>query len=370
MLRIKKISDAFYPRDFSSFLEDYKEAIEEKKEVRKHQIDNIKNQYQKQLHKLQKSTKQIKFSKKIEDLKSLYEEDPYSFAYEYNIDFQLSKSEIKNIKNQISTKIIKTHKEKEEISNKITEKELFIISEAYKKNYDDLIKKYPPKDETVYEDTKDSLEFKKKYEKNNELFAKDFNLDLLPKNKMPFSDYVFVYSINSRRKKTHVFITDDDKEQYEYYDLNYIMDIKSENSKDIEKKAIIYNPVLDNIAFFLYKNCLYQAEFNEAFSEDELLLLVKEKLYKDDKKFSQLKKQIELYENSEVANTSKRTREPIPEEVKFEVWRRDQGRCVKCGSQENLEFDHIIPFSKGGSSTARNIQLLCQNCNRHKSDKI
>ena len=60
----------------------------------------------------------------------------------------------------------------------------------------------------------------------------------------------------------------------------------------------------------------------------------------------------------------------ITENVKFEVWRRDQGRCVICGSQENLEFDHIIPFSKGGSSTARNIQLLCQNCNRHKSDKI
>ena len=65
-----------------------------------------------------------------------------------------------------------------------------------------------------------------------------------------------------------------------------------------------------------------------------------------------------------------RKREPIPQKVKDEVWRRDGGRCVLCGSQENLEFDHIIPLSKGGSNTVRNIQLLCQKCNREKSNKI
>ena len=96
---------------------------------------------------------------------------------------------------------------------------------------------------------------------------------------------------------------------------------------------------------------------------------VKEKIYKENKKFEQIKKQVELYEKFESKEKPER-REPIPEDVKFEVWRRDQGQCVICGSKENLEFDHIIPFSKGGSSTARNLQLLCQNCNRHKSDKI
>lgn len=63
-------------------------------------------------------------------------------------------------------------------------------------------------------------------------------------------------------------------------------------------------------------------------------------------------------------------REPIPEAVRHEVWRRDQGRCVECGSQERLEFDHLIPHSKGGSNTARNIRLLCEPCNRAKSDRI
>lgn len=63
-------------------------------------------------------------------------------------------------------------------------------------------------------------------------------------------------------------------------------------------------------------------------------------------------------------------REAIPERVRHEVWRRDQGRCVDCGSRERLEFDHIIPVSKGGSNTARNIELRCEACNRRKSASV
>ncbi|MGH9637491.1 MAG: HNH endonuclease [Candidatus Angelobacter sp.] len=63
-------------------------------------------------------------------------------------------------------------------------------------------------------------------------------------------------------------------------------------------------------------------------------------------------------------------REQIPESVRMFVWQRDGGRCVKCGGQENLEFDHIIPVSMGGSNTARNIQLLCERCNRSKGANI
>ena len=56
--------------------------------------------------------------------------------------------------------------------------------------------------------------------------------------------------------------------------------------------------------------------------------------------------------------------------IKDKVWNRDGGKCVKCGSNEDLEFDHIIPHSKGGANTYRNIQLLCEPCNRKKSAKI
>lgn len=61
----------------------------------------------------------------------------------------------------------------------------------------------------------------------------------------------------------------------------------------------------------------------------------------------------------------------IPTQVKLEVWARDGGRCVTCGATDELHFDHIVPFSKGGTSLkAANIQLLCARHNLSKSAKI
>ena len=61
----------------------------------------------------------------------------------------------------------------------------------------------------------------------------------------------------------------------------------------------------------------------------------------------------------------------IPSEVKAQVWKRDKGKCVQCGSKEHLHFDHILPYSKGGTSRdVRNIQLLCAKHNLQKSDRI
>ena len=61
----------------------------------------------------------------------------------------------------------------------------------------------------------------------------------------------------------------------------------------------------------------------------------------------------------------------IPSAVKLEVWKRDKGRCVACGSSTNLHFDHIIPYSHGGSSKdAKNIQILCAKHNLEKHDQI
>ncbi len=52
------------------------------------------------------------------------------------------------------------------------------------------------------------------------------------------------------------------------------------------------------------------------------------------------------------------------------VFRRDGGRCAACGSEELLQFDHVIPVALGGASTADNLQLLCAPCNREKGDAL
>ena len=83
-----------------------------------------------------------------------------------------------------------------------------------------------------------------------------------------------------------------------------------------------------------------------------------------------LKPKIELNEHDQEYLDLLHDRQ-IPGEVQKEVYERDRGKCVECGSTENLHFDHILPFSKGGSSkVAKNIQLLCARHNLKKGSKF
>ncbi len=66
----------------------------------------------------------------------------------------------------------------------------------------------------------------------------------------------------------------------------------------------------------------------------------------------------------------KRDSRSIPPDIKAEVWHRDGARCVECGAAHYLEFDHIIPLSRGGATSAANLQILCRGCNRDKGDHI
>ena len=56
---------------------------------------------------------------------------------------------------------------------------------------------------------------------------------------------------------------------------------------------------------------------------------------------------------------------PLPSAwVKMQVWRRDGGKCVRCGGQEGVWFDYAVPVWEGGSATEQNIRLMCGRCRR------
>ncbi len=102
--------------------------------------------------------------------------------------------------------------------------------------------------------------------------------------------------------------------------------------------------------------------------------VIKTKLLENERKRGlSLEAREELIEKGLLFNkysNKQKSRETIPQEIMDQVWNRDGGKCVGCGSQESLEFDHIIPHSKGGAATYRNLQILCKTCNLKKSNKI
>lgn len=63
-------------------------------------------------------------------------------------------------------------------------------------------------------------------------------------------------------------------------------------------------------------------------------------------------------------------RRAISREVRLAVWERDGGRCVECGTDFDLQYDHVIPVALGGATTTENLQLLCGPCNRRKGAAI
>jgi hypothetical protein len=117
-----------------------------------------------------------------------------------------------------------------------------------------------------------------------------------------------------------------------------------------------------------YSWWLFRDEFfcdDDGYDSTEVKALVLERLMQRERR---VRRAVALMEQEEVL--AEPARELIPDEVRIFVWNRDGGRCVRCGSQERLEFDHVIPIRLGGSNTARNLQVLCEACNRAKGASL
>lgn len=53
---------------------------------------------------------------------------------------------------------------------------------------------------------------------------------------------------------------------------------------------------------------------------------------------------------------------------RYNVFRRDDNKCVYCGSNQNLTIDHLIPKSQNGKDSWENLVTACQKCNSKKGD--
>jgi len=66
----------------------------------------------------------------------------------------------------------------------------------------------------------------------------------------------------------------------------------------------------------------------------------------------------------------KEKRRYIPRKIRALIFELFNHKCKQCESTDNLEIDHVYPFSRGGSNNKENLQLLCKPCNRSKYNKL
>lgn len=117
----------------------------------------------------------------------------------------------------------------------------------------------------------------------------------------------------------------------------------------------------DPFIVWLYRGRVWRVD--EDVTSDDVKALV-------DRRRQKRRSEIERAKVAVTIEQSPDRRGGISDEIKIFVWQRDGGRCVRCGSSEKLEFDHIIPVVMGGADTARNLQILCEACNRSKGGNL
>jgi len=184
-----------------------------------------------------------------------------------------------------------------------------------------------------------------------------------------------VIDINkSKRTASVILLTGLKKNKKMYYFLDQKGEVSKISKNEIDSHPEIKEEIRQVLIFYGEPHSYNEDGSNEVGEREMLEEEEREKLNEERRKLnekqvkSEIRKKLLEKEFKDLPKGSDRER--IPEDVRITVWRRDNGKCVKCSSRKNLEYDHIIPISKGGSNTVRNIELLCEKCNREKRDNI
>jgi hypothetical protein len=114
--------------------------------------------------------------------------------------------------------------------------------------------------------------------------------------------------------------------------------------------------------YWYFQDCFYWED--DGLDADELYALLVSRQQRERGRIERAKAMVSIGMQPQ---DQVRRRDVIPDDVKQFVWLRDGVSCQHCGSQVELQFDHVIPVALGGSSNAENLQILCGPCNRRKS---
>ena len=87
------------------------------------------------------------------------------------------------------------------------------------------------------------------------------------------------------------------------------------------------------------------------------------------------------YSNGEIklekgVTANKTKRKNLNNSLRYDIMKRDNFRCVYCGkspatnSNVELQIDHTIPISKGGTNNIDNLKTICKECNVGKNNKL
>ena len=114
----------------------------------------------------------------------------------------------------------------------------------------------------------------------------------------------------------------------------------------------------DERGYWAFKDCFYWED--EGLSADDVKALALQRIRKRERQLATAHSLMRAEEAGQAM------RPPVSIEIRRAVFARDGGRCVECGGNFDLQYDHVIPYSLGGATTIANLQLLCADCNRSK----
>lgn len=166
---------------------------------------------------------------------------------------------------------------------------------------------------------------------------------------------------------------DDDDEIMEYWKAN----IKIACKPCLELKYCPYGPLVEKFPIYpiLRKEAIetmYDPR-DDDFDPDDYPLALPPKIILDCfcEIFGHMCPVFFMKEPFTESSDQRRISRHIPLSVKLKVIRKDKSQCQICGKllkDEEVQFDHIIPYSKGGPSDIHNLQVVCAQCNRKKSN--